>query len=410
MLGEVNPEFRLIRERRSLTISCLTIRASVLTYCCMRFIVLSFISLASLGCSAEPTRRAQATADSAGVRIHTGPELDSPLPLIIERLGPLRDSAGAPYAFIAAHHRLVGTDSTGRVFALSPDPSVLVFEPSGQLVSRLGRRGNGPGELQLPVALTVSDATITVHDAIRRALVRWSVNSTLLADSVLVGVAASATTVAAFASGLIFERRLVEAGGIRQQLERGDQVVIASVTAATLDARFRCVTLRALSPLFAASLVWSANASVVAVSKGEDYVVDLILSRGDRRSLRRPLRARVPQRQDVERLFPDGMRISLGSGPDCVIPVEELIAQQGLSNTMPIVTDLFVRASGETWVQRSEGTFTLIDVFDEQGLYLGTTTDIALPVAELLGNMLLVPQPDRDNGSLTLQRLRLSRP
>lgn len=112
----------------------------------------------------------------------------------------------------------------------------------------------------------------------------------------------------------------------------------------------------------------------------------------------------------MERLFPGGMSISLGSGPDCVIPSDELIAQQGMSSTMPIVTDLFVRANGETWVQRSEGETFLIDVFDEQGGYRGTTGAVALPVAELPGNVFLVPQPGLDGGSVTLHRVRLTRP
>ena len=244
----------------------------------------------------------------------------------------------------------------------------------------------------------------------RRALIRWSVTSTLLADSVLEGRDATATTVARFSSGSVFEHRLVEAGGIRQQLERADQAVIGTVSTPTREARFKCVTLRDLSPLFAASLVWSANESFVAVSNGQEYVVDVLDRRGVRRSLRRPLRARAPQRGDVERLFPGGMSISLGSGPDCVIPSDELIAQQGMSSTMPIVTDLFVRANGETWVQRSEGETFLIDVFDEQGGYRGTTGAVALPVAELPGNVFLVPQPGLDGGSVTLHRVRLTRP
>jgi 6-bladed beta-propeller len=365
--------------------------------------------LVSLACGAESAPQPQGGLDSAGVTIHAGAGSDAPLELAIERLGPLLDSSGVPFSFMSAHHRLVGTDSSGRVFALGPDASVLLFDSGGRFAGRLGRRGNGPGELQLPVSLTVSDGEISVHDAVRRALIRWDLDSRYLGDSLLAGPKADASTIMRFANGTIVERRLIDTDGMRQQLERADHGVLGSVSTPMREARFRCATLRGLSPLFAASLVWSANASFVGMSIGPGYVVDVVDARGQRRSLRRPLKSRAPQRQDVERLFPGGMRISLGSGPDCVIGTDELIAQQGMSSTMPIVTDLFVRANGETWVQRDSGTATIVDVFDHQGKYLGSTSALALPVAELLGEVLLVPEPAGDEGALTLQRIRLRR-
>lgn len=50
----------------------------------------------------------------------------------------------------------VGTDSRGRVLVLDvAERRLAVFSPQGTLIESVGRQGSGPGEFQVPVALTV---------------------------------------------------------------------------------------------------------------------------------------------------------------------------------------------------------------------------------------------------------------
>jgi len=41
-------------------------------------------------------------------------------------------------------------------------------------VSQIGKRGNGPGEMMLPLTLMLRGDTVAVVDATKRALLRWS--------------------------------------------------------------------------------------------------------------------------------------------------------------------------------------------------------------------------------------------
>ena len=375
----------------------------------MRTHLVVFMAMATSGCGGSSREPVSGTADSSGVRIVVGPSTDAPLPWTMKTVATLRDETGQPISFTAATQRLVGADSLGRVFALSSDPSVLVFDSTGRLSHRLGRRGNGPGELQLPVGLTVRAGVVTVHDLVRRAMMRWSVSLTPLPDSVLTGDAASATAIVPVLGYSLVESVTPEPGFIVQRLQRSDGRQLALTKTATRDVVFSCVTLRGLGRLFDPMLIWSANASVTAFSREAGYVVDVQDSSGNRYSLRRQAEALAPTVSDVEDLFPGGMRVSTGAGPDCVVTAAELVERQGVAEAMPPIADLFVRSNGEVWVQRSGGASPRIDVFDDRGGYQGTLAMDGLPVAELPEGTLLIPVKSGPDQSVTLRRVMFAR-
>jgi hypothetical protein len=58
---------------------------------------------------------------------------------------------------------------------------VVVIDSAGRYLRTLGRRGNGPGELQMPVGLAITDKNeVAVHELTRRAIIVWSPAGKLL--------------------------------------------------------------------------------------------------------------------------------------------------------------------------------------------------------------------------------------
>lgn len=53
-------------------------------------------------------------------------------------------------------------------------PRLLIYDGEGRIQRAVGSRGNGPGQLERPAAVTVSDSVIAVYDQAQRRVVRFS--------------------------------------------------------------------------------------------------------------------------------------------------------------------------------------------------------------------------------------------
>jgi hypothetical protein len=86
----------------------------------------------------------------------------------------LEFALGGPGSDYQFHEiRGVAFSSSGELYVLDLlDYSVRVFDTSGKLVRRFGRRGSGPGEFEQPANLTVSEQHVLIEDrALRRVVV-----------------------------------------------------------------------------------------------------------------------------------------------------------------------------------------------------------------------------------------------
>jgi len=120
---------------------------------------------AGAGCG-SPDLPVTTVADSAGISIVTN--LGSP-PVLGWTLDTVRVFGGdesGPATFYQVRSALVDVDSRGRIHLLEPgEYRVVVFDSTGQAVSSMGRRGEGPGELEWPLSVSAGDDGFTyVHD------------------------------------------------------------------------------------------------------------------------------------------------------------------------------------------------------------------------------------------------------
>ena len=80
--------------------------------------------------------------------------------------------------------RDIAVDSEGSIYVLDHgNDRVQVFDAQGRFLRTIGREGQGPGELQYPVALAVRDDTIAVADSRNARLSIWDLDGTHVLDA-----------------------------------------------------------------------------------------------------------------------------------------------------------------------------------------------------------------------------------
>lgn len=352
--------------------------------------------------------------DSAGVQLITSGARDTTLSWEFEEVGVYADSLGEPYLFNNLWSSNVLTDRAGRVYVLTRDPAVVRFGRELREERSFGRRGGGPGEFEFPLAMGAAGDTIWVMDAAKRGLVRFNPDLSPADDRRLDGALEGAEMLAFRQGGLWY--RLTT---------RADSGQVTAVFADTLGSpplrqveaplggpvNLGCVALSRAIPVFTAQVMMHAEGPRLLVNAQPAY--ELWLYEGPRpiASIRRPLALRTPTAEDVRMLYPDGMRVRFGgSQPDCVVPVEEVMAKQGTAAAVPFAFDVVLLSDATMWVLRTPHQAPpVVDVFGSDGVYAGTMRGRGLPLGRLPNGDLLFARDDEASGGKLLTRMKVTR-
>jgi len=353
--------------------------------------------------------------DSAGVRLITSGARDTVLPWTFKEIDVLRDSLGEPWLFTNVLTFHVLADRAGRTYVMTRDPAVIRFGRDGRYERTIGRKGGGPGEFQFPIAIGSQADTLWVRDAAKRGLVRFSPDLSPAPDLRLDGALANAELLAFRTGGFWFRRT-----------EYTDTLRVTSVFADTLGSEplhrvatrvtgpvsFGCIGMPSSTPLFAPQVAMHASAPRLLVNAQPGY--ELWLYEGPRAlaSIRRPLAPHAPTEAEVRGQYPNGMTIGFGGGrPNCVVPVEELIAKQGIAPQYPFVFDVVLLPDATMWALRTPHVVrpAIVDVFNSEGIYAGTTTGMGLPLAMLPNGELLFARDDEESGGVVIVRMKGTR-
>lgn len=367
-------------------------------------------------CGRDAAQRADVIReDSLGVRVITNTGSDTALAWRFDTIGVLTDSLGEPWLFTSVPPRWVLTDRAGRTYVLERDQVIRRFGRDGRYERSIGRRGGAPGEMLYPVQLLQQGDSVGVLDADRAAIVRWGPDLEAIADQPLRGALHNASRVAFRFGGAWVQRRVVDSLGVREELVVDTVANVALYTEAEIAGGLlqACGTRIALEGgrLFASALHWHATAPQMVVSSGADYEIDYYEGPRLFARVRRSIAPRAPTRDDLKRLYPDGLQLRRGGGPPCVIDGATLERDIGFADTMPAVHGLARFREGTLWVRRSLPSErpSILDVFGTDGAYLGTVRGLNLPVGQLPNDELLVPIDDEASGGIQIARIRVTR-
>ena len=105
-------------------------------------------------------------ADSAGVAIVTNLGQPALLEWTLDTTRIFGGDESGPATFYLARPALLDVDARGRIYVLEPNEyRVSVFDSAGVAVGSMGRQGEGSGELEWPMSVSVADEGLAyVHD------------------------------------------------------------------------------------------------------------------------------------------------------------------------------------------------------------------------------------------------------
>ena len=127
--------------------------------------------------------------------------------------------------------------------------------------------------------------------------------------------------------------------------------------------------------------------------------------------MRRAVTPVPPTLDDAAKLYPEGLRVQFGGANACVVPVPELVEKLGMAPTLPLLQAVTWGPGGSMWVERFtfEGETPRTDVFDANGVYLGTANGRSLPLGILGPDVVLFSVRNIDEGTSKIGVYRIRR-
>lgn len=371
------------------------------------------------------------SADAAAQdRIVRLPERDRPLagtPAQVFAVGRADGAAHETLGIVAG----LAFDAQDNLYVLDRQAArIMVYDRTGRFVRQIGSQGEGPGELMVPLQLTVAgDGTIIVSDLGRRGYSLFRPDGTFLRNVIVEGWAPTLSggigwhprggVVATYREG--FER-LGQGSGTRTQNVM--PLLYHSLTGGTPARLYdipQAIRVEQQSsgsgqfnirmsppPAFSAPVLFGVIPNgQMALSFTPGYTVRILDASGQTvRYLQRPMRPRLTTDADRERARADrreamttgrgAIRVQIGSGGggggggrpgrEGASPqqIERDLANMQFADTIPALRGLRVAPSGKLWIERTGpvvGEPGPIDLVTPEGQYLGTITGTALPDA-----------------------------
>jgi len=369
-----------------------------------------------VGCGAERavegTEPPSATrSDSAGIEIVHHPLRADRMRELAVSDSALLDESGDAYIFNSVPVWSARVDQRGMTYVADPQgATVLSFSADGKFVARIGRRGNGPGELRTPLSVITSGDTLSVYDPMRLATLRWTEQGRRFLLEIPVDASDQGAMALRVDAGGVVALRRTEVGDSTRiavgMLDAPPLVAFTELTPPVLPLPCMPIPQRRGRLLAPQVHVHSAERRIVAT--GGDYVVFIIHDGSIERIIRREVPVRAADRRAIALAAGRGIRARMGA-TECSLSPKELADAVGVETTVPAVHGVALLSDGSLWVKRTLPGETpgLIDYFAPSGEYVMTVKASHLPIGILPDSRILMPIADDESGGVIVVFARM---
>lgn len=341
--------------------------------------------------------------------IHSLPADDRPLSGAPEELVSIGALEGESWE-VLSRVRSVAFDDDANLYVLDADARVLKFGPDGEFIAQIGRKGQGPGEINLPLAMVVSgDGSVVVADpsagyhvfapdGVFRHTVRpdgpaFANRVVLSGDAVTVpGGTRAMMQAGRRGGGLPVFRLPLRPGAAVEVIHEADVPTIASSAEPATGGRTRFTFRR--PPAYSPTLrLATGSGTDVALVSGSDWRIDVLSATGVvTTTIDRPLRARPSNDRDRDVLERRAREAEAGGaagrsfgGAPGGTGMQLARGDVEIAETIPTVREVIGDGAGTLLVARETnpvgGATPPIDIVTVEGDYIGTLSGQALPAA-----------------------------
>ncbi|HEX8319798.1 MAG TPA: 6-bladed beta-propeller [Longimicrobium sp.] len=331
----------------------------------------------------------------------------------------------------------VAFDASDNLYVLDrPNARVMVYGPNGRFIRQIGRKGQGPGELTVPMQLAITgDGTVVVMDMARPAYSLFRPDGTFIRNVAVEGLMPAMNTPMAWhpRGGVVSTFRAAPTANPRTGTHTqnivpltfypfggGNPVSLYQIpqqwtTQSSSSSPGQMVIRVSPPPTFSPAVLFGVlPGGQMALSFTSGYTVRILDANGQTvRYLQRPMPVRRTTERDRERaraerreMVESGRgRITInrggGSGPPPRAPrlpgLEQQLAEMRFADTIPALKGLRVAPSGKLWVERTPAFGAEdgpVDLLTAEGQYLGTITGLGLPAAISRGGLVAFTEVD----------------
>lgn len=350
--------------------------------------------------------------DSAGVSLVTNFGDDIPLTWRLDSAVTIGGEGEGPGAFYSIlEWGSVGADANGNVYVLDTrNRRIVSFDSVGQFRYSAGTPGQGPGEFERAMHLSVSpEGHVAAYDWAKQSLVRFDSSGVFQYLLHLDDISYDGRQLQLVGEDVVFTRWPPGGVGHLELVVRsadGRKTVLSSAVTpvSTETVTFeRCgLELPLGGPIFTHELFWFATSDRIYVTPGPSYRIDVYQDGDLHTRIARDVAGVPATRAMAEREVADGL--TLGA---CTVPANEIVDGRGFVETVPALSRFVVSPVGEIWAgRRGSGPEGLVDIFRPDGTYVGTMPPgTPLPVTFIGPSMVGVIRTD----SVNVQRLELMR-
>lgn len=319
----------------------------------------------------------------------------------------------------------VAFDPSGNLYILDRQAAqVVVVSPRGELIRRIGRKGEGPGEFVMPSGLAIlADGTVVVFDSARRNFTYLQADGTYIrsANTDFMEDAAIPLGTSRASGGRVlseFRGLDIDTGNPASDPRNGDRILIRSLASSGWEAnrvemanpgtRASFVSRPGEQsmqigggPAFMPAVDWDVlpSGDVVWIDS-DQWSIKVSSAPGSVRELTRPLRPRTASARDQNDERARRLEALESTGEGAPMMVEDvngvrtvtrdteegrrMLAQLTFAQTIPVLSEIFVDHQGRIWARRAGdriGESGPVDVIDPAGRYLGSFELDDLPVA-----------------------------
>ena len=320
--------------------------------------------ITAVAASCSPSGAGNTTvADSAGVAIVTNLGQPALLEWTLDTTRVFGGDESGPATFFLARPALVDVDTRGRIYVLEPNEyHVTVFDSTGLALGSMGRQGEGPGELEWPMSVSVAgEGRAYVHDGEGQLLQLQLGDQAGIESAFHYGVIyIHLRHVEATPRGLLIWARKRFGGvedivDIDNRLDRllsvtGQDTVelITGKPAYTTTAYYpRCSFTFSIPQPLAPRILWSQWGNRVAVSAWGGFRIDVM----DNHRLVRSVRWAGVGEQELTRSEAEALLEARGYLGACDDDVGESIEKHGFHPRPQVVSSLVVAPDGYVWAQ-----------------------------------------------------------